>query len=122
MPARIAHSVVGKHSESIRFSDESLNKGLQNGRIRFTHDWESDIELAVSITNAVAVIEDTSRESIANEVAGLLDGDALDRLFTPSIGTSSPRNAGYIVVAVSESVITITKSGDVIVECDPMSY
>ena len=111
-----------KLPESIRFSDEKLQKGLQNGRIRFAHDLEGDIELAVSITNAVALVEDTSYESIANEVAGLLDGDALDRLFTSSIGTSSSRNDGYIVIAVSESVVTITKSGDVIVECEPMSY
>lgn len=97
-------------------SDELRGIKLDDERILFTHDWESEADLGVAITDAVARLTDVPHERIATERA-TVDFDALNRLFRPP-PDGALRAGGQLMFRLEGCAITVRSDGLVTVEHD----
>lgn len=88
---------------------------LEDERIMFLHDWEGEVDLGTSLTNAVALLTDTPQERVADELVLGIDMDALNRLFKPR-PEGPPRDGGQFKFRVGGCAITVQSDGFVIVE------
>lgn len=88
---------------------------VSDSRIRVSHDWDGEVELGTTITNAVALLTKQPPEAVGIDLSAAVDLDALDRLFRPR-ATGVPLTDGRLALTVDNCSVTVTSTGLVTVE------
>lgn len=112
-----AHGVE-RPDEGVRLEHDWVDEsdvGPDEVAIRLEHDWTDEGELAPAITNAVAVLTDTSPERIGRELQRCVDFEGLESVFRP-MPDGRPRADARLVVPVESCVVTVAADGRVWVE------